>query len=659
MRRFTPVFLLLLLFIAVAVPCAAASPPLVLQSASSFYPLSGHVDILEDKQGTLTIDQVSAPGMVSRFRSDKGDVPSFGMSKSVYWLRFTISPGTAVEHLWLLELAAPHLYYIDLYAPRPEGGFERMQAGSMRPMRVRVFPHINPVFPLDVNGAARTFYLRADAHIFAYFPLTLQTTEAFAELNHQRDIFSGCFFGGILVICLYHFFLYLSLRDKTYLYYVFEIFCVMLFELATKGFLLETVAAAHPELNRYTYLTGVFASFAGLLFARNFLATIRNAPVIDFMLRLFMPITLMVIPLALMVSPATGRGVLAVVAVCNTVIALAGGVVIFRRGYHPAGYYLAARIFRIIGLWIYAAAVFKLLPWNFETLYGIQIGTVLEVGLLAFALADRINVMRQDKEIAEAAALTAARESEQKAIELAEEMTIELREALAGEQRALERQNRFLAMLSHEYRTPLAIVRANLDLMELQEPETGDNRGPRLATMKHAVGRLVELMEISLQKERLNGFRSAVALEQLELVSFLDSIVDSAEGLWPERTFVFQPDISTAMIMAESATLKTALFNLLDNACKYSPPDQPVEIECRIDGNVIVVVIRDRGKGILPGEGQKIFEKYYRGSGSSDTSGSGVGLWLVRQIIQQLGGSIVLEGAAKGGTAAVVRLPLV
>ncbi len=632
-------------------PSASASSPLTLQAGKSSYPLAGHLDVLKDPTGTLTIDQVSAPGMDSRFKSDKGDVPSFGMSKSVYWLRFTISPGTSPEQLWLLELAAPHLYYVDLYAPLPGGGFERMQAGSMRPMTVRAFPHINPVFPLDFSGAARTFYLRADAHIFAYFPLTLRTPEAFAALNHQRDIFSGCFFGGLLVICLYHFFLYLSLRDKTYLYYVFEIFCVMLFELATKGFLLETVAAGHPELNRYTYLTGVFASFAGLLFARNFLATVRNAPVVDFMLRLFMPITLMVIPVALLVSPAAGRGILAVIAVCNTIIALAGGVVIFRRGYHPAGYYLAARIFRIIGLWIYAAAVFKLLPWNFETLYGIQIGTVLEIGLLAFALADRINVMRQDKEIAEAAALTAARESEQKAIELAEEMTIELREAL-------ERQNRFLAMLSHEYRTPLAIVRANLDLMELQEPETGDTRGPRVTTMKHAVGRLVELMEISLQKERLNGFRSAVALEQLELVSFLDSIVDSAEGLWPERTFVFHPDISAAMIMAEAATLKTALFNLLDNACKYSPPDQPVEIECRIDGNVTVVVIRDRGTGILPGEGQKVFEKYYRGSGSSDTSGSGVGLWLVRQIIQQLGGSIVLEEAANGGTAAVVRLPL-
>jgi len=73
---------------------------------------------------------------------------------------------------------------------------------------------------------------------------------------------------------------------------------------------------------------------------------------------------------------------------------------------------------------------------------------------------------------------------------------------------------------------------------------------------------------------------------------------------------------------------------------------------------VATIVIQDRGKGINPGEADKVFKKYYRGASSSDTSGAGVGLWLVRQIVEQLGGSVSLERCDGGGTAATVCLSL-
>ncbi len=596
--------------------------------------------------------------MAARFMSDMGDVPSFGFTKSVYWLRFTIAKNAGADRLWLLELTAPHLYYLDFYAPSRRGGFEHMQSGSMRPMSIRKFPHRNPVFPLGIDETGQTFYLRADARIFTFFPLTLWSAEAFAALNHQRDIFHGCFFGAILLMCVYHIFLFISLRDRNYLYYVFDIFFLALFEFVTKGFFIETFAVKCPSINQYSYVIGALAIFAGLLFARNFLSTGRNTPSIDRIMRILMSSALLTIPAALVMSPAAARGALAVVALCGSFTLLFAGVACHRAGYHPARYFLGARIFRSIGVLIYVLAVFRVLPWNFPTLYGMQIGVMLEVVLLSFALADRINVMRREKEAAEAESVRTAKESEQKAVELAEEMTVELREALAGEQRALERQNRFMAMLSHEYRTPLAIIRANLDLMELKEAESGDSHAPRLTTMKHAVGRLVEVMEVSLQKERLNGFRSPAAMERIELIPFLDAIIDSAEGLWPERFFVFQPEVAEAAIMGEFGPLKTALFNLLDNACKYSPTDEPVTIECRVDKGVATIVIQDRGKGINPGEADNVFKKYFRGASSSDTSGAGVGLWLVRQIVEQLGGSVSLERCDGGGTAATVCLCL-
>jgi K+-sensing histidine kinase KdpD len=135
------------------------------------------------------------------------------------------------------------------------------------------------------------------------------------------------------------------------------------------------------------------------------------------------------------------------------------------------------------------------------------------------------------------------------------------------------------------------------------------------------------------------------------------SEVEEVRALWPKRTFHFAISLTDHAIEAEQHYLTTALFNLFDNAQKYSLPDSPIEIDCHGEGKEVVIRIRNQSDGILTNETEELFKKYQRGSNSSDTNGSGLGLWLVREIIQRHHGAVTFE---KSGDHVVVtvRLPL-
>lgn len=233
-----------------------------------------------------------------------------------------------------------------------------------------------------------------------------------------------------------------------------------------------------------------------------------------------------------------------------------------------------------------------------------------------------------------------------------------LEQSLAAEQNARTEQGRFIAMLSHEYRTPLAIIRGNLDLIELTESRKTGGYNSELGKMKRAVNRLVELMDISLARSRITDYHRSVVPHTIQAAPFMDSLLEYTRNLHTEYEYIYaeEPD-SSITFNGEAEYLKTALLNLLDNATKYSIPDTPITISCRVESGELVICVHNHGFGLTPAEEEWLFEKYRRGRGSRNTSGAGLGLWLVRDIITQHGGSITLKGV-KSEVIATVRLPL-
>ncbi|NVN90480.1 MAG: CHASE2 domain-containing protein [Desulfuromonadales bacterium] len=230
--------------------------------------------------------------------------------------------------------------------------------------------------------------------------------------------------------------------------------------------------------------------------------------------------------------------------------------------------------------------------------------------------------------------------------------------ALMTEREALDNQVRFVEMLSHEYRTPLAIIRANLDILEMKDGVAGGAHSTNFSKMKRAMSRLVEIMDISLERRRLDDHCIKMERERIHLGPFLRSLMDESRELWAERNLVLDlDDHDNHSIDGDRSLFKTAILNLIDNAIKYSSDHEPVRVELRCSEREALIQVRNRGRVISGDDLERVFDKYFRGATSSNTRGAGLGLYLVRRIIDQLGGTVTLESDNCGNTVASVRLP--
>jgi len=131
--------------------------------------------------------------------------------------------------------------------------------------------------------------------------------------------------------------------------------------------------------------------------------------------------------------------------------------------------------------------------------------------------------------------------------------------------------------------------------------------------------------------------------------------------MWPERQFTIDSQLSDEVLYGEMPLLNTALFNVLDNAQKYSLADTKVEVTGRRQDDVVVITVRNRTAGLSIVESESLFDKYRRGGSAHNTSGAGIGLWLVRQIIEQHQGRVQLittQKDSKDTVTVTITLPV-
>ncbi|MYN44924.1 hypothetical protein GTP23_07560 [Pseudoduganella sp. FT93W] len=231
--------------------------------------------------------------------------------------------------------------------------------------------------------------------------------------------------------------------------------------------------------------------------------------------------------------------------------------------------------------------------------------------------------------------------------------------SLDARQDALETQSRFVEMFSQEYRTPLAIIRTNLDILHNKLRGASTSTQPNLEKMQRAVGRLVEVAETAVSSDPREDGKIGPIREPLNITELLRSIASEAAKFWgekyPQITLDSAADYS---VNGDRTLLKTALLNLLDNAIKYGPAGGQVHVRLSAQGDSLRILISDQGPGIPEHELDLVYGKYYRGSRTRLVSGSGMGLYLVLRIISQHAGGVGLANRPEGGTAVTITLPL-
>ena len=633
----------LALLISVLFPLQAKAATPVILDRLPRVELSGHIDRYDDHTEKLTLADILDPKNAIGFTHLKGNLND-GYSHKAVWLRFTLSRTSRFPAEAWLRLYPPYLDHVTVYIqrgvdPSRASSYRQILLGDHIPVADRPVPDPDFFAPLSLPlETPVTIYVRVQAISSLNFGASVHTPTDMIRQTNTSILFQGGYLAIVILISLLNFIYFLRIKDRLFLYFALYALAVSINYFSISGIL--SLILPGPAHLISDYLADI-GKGGGILLVSIFLIRLFASELTPFArryLKLMVVIgalTILADPLGFYIemAPVTSVGMLFLFFVVSWLSYKAvknnkaGGIFFFVAfGVSNLGYFI--HFLQLLGL----------VPLGWWNINNIQYASLLNIVLMTFALAERLRETEKRE-------MDALRESEHRSVELATERV------------ATERQQRFLTMVSHEYRTPLAIIRSSLDIMELQMSDQYPENRSELDKMKRAVHRLVEVMDVSLEKSRLSDSREKEGAVRTLVAPFMASEVEEVRALWPKRTFIFAISLTDHAIEAEQHYLTTALFNLLDNAQKYSLPDSPIEIDCHGEGKEVVIRIRNQSDGILTNETEELFKKYQRGSNSSDTNGSGLGLWLVREIIQRHHGSVMLE---KSGDHVVVtvRLPL-
>jgi signal transduction histidine kinase len=235
-----------------------------------------------------------------------------------------------------------------------------------------------------------------------------------------------------------------------------------------------------------------------------------------------------------------------------------------------------------------------------------------------------------------------------------------LQEKLAEEQRLTLLQRNFLSMASHEFRTPLAIIDGNTQrLISMRDRLSAEELAGRARKIRSMVRRMTQLIDNLIGSARLidGPIELYYHPRQVDLNALVRECCHLQQELTPEAQILDLAEVQQLVVYGDPILLGQLFSNLLSNAVKYSPDGGLIRVTPRQEGTQIVVAIEDGGIGIPETDRERVFERYYRCSNTSGIVGSGVGLYLVRAIVDLHQGSISLDSREGMGSRFTVRLP--
>ena len=383
-------------------PDTGLSPlvPLTIATGRYYARAGKHLSYLIDPDGRLEFGQVMDRRARLPFRRNRSEYASFGFMEGAVWLELRVRANATSKRRYLLELQNSLLRHVDFYLLKDGRIAQQFRGGLHAPPSLRPIEHRYYIYPLDLEpGEVGTVYFRVSSTETLNVPIFLWDEVEFYRKDTPRNFAYGLFFGLILVMAVYNLFIFLSVRDRSYLYYV-----VYMLLLGGLFALIHGYAYLffHSLLVRVEHWIGPFcalaSSLAALAFARRFLLLKDSIPkgyAIVTALMVAHGAAAAALPLLPSYYPGLlGNGIPLLATLAIPVLA----VMRVRQGFKPARYFLLAWMFIIAGAVTYILQNFGLLLSNFFTNNALLFGAALEALLLSFALGYRINELTRAEE---------------------------------------------------------------------------------------------------------------------------------------------------------------------------------------------------------------------------------------------------------------------
>lgn len=666
------VFLLwaLSLSVALAGPVRAQAPG---DTTDTPVDLSAGAVYLYDPAGDFDIATVRRLARAD-FGAARGFGKTLGLSarNSATWVRLDV-PRQVAGGEWWLSVGPATVTSVALYAADGSGRPTMRELGASTPFADRPVRFRLPVFPLRLETApnGRTLYLRVSGQSTTHeVEPVMWRPAAFVAMAERDYALWGAYFGILMLLITFTLFFWLEFRSAAYLRYSLYLGAFFAVLWLLEGFGAQWLLPGSPETA--IYLTRAIALVAmgyTLWFSLKLLELERRFPLLH--------------RIAAALALTQAGGALAILFVSDGVVlrvalvaALAWQPVFFvllryqwhrRPDLRPV---IIAFAPQMAGLAIAVLRHVGAVPAGFWSSHALEATGIVHMVVLSLALMRRVRD-------SERRALLLARESEERLDRKVGERTSELADAnrrlmseiierraaqtelassLKSERKMLDAQRDFVAMVSHEFRTPLAVIKAVAQRLRSHSALQDDDLQNRLGRVDRATTRMTAMMETYLADDRMRAPERERRTTRFPAAALVSAAVEHHGGGTDSRIGLDLAD-DVPDIDGDLGLLTVALANLIDNALKYSIAPAPVLVTTTGEAGMVYFRVTDGGTGVTEAERERIFQRYVRGSASSGRGGAGLGLHLAQEIARLHGGDIAVEQTNPAGSTFALTVP--
>lgn len=677
-----------------------------------------NLDIYEDKDSKLDFKTILN---VKDFKASEVDVPNEGLSNSSYWLKFSIHNTTRKPNLYL-ELAYPLIHACELYTSK-DGKTSLRVYTENDDFETRDIAHQNLVFPVTIKqGTTASFYLKISGFNQVVLPLMIRDEPNFFQSSLVGETINGIFSGIIIVMILYNLFIFFSTKDRSYLFYVLYILCIGLAQTTLTGYAYKYLWPGAPHFNSqaailFSALSGIFAVF----FIKHFLSIREKWPKGELLLNIIIVLYTIGALLNLLGFESLSYRAMDISGAYGTIATILVAVRLSRANYRPAKFFLIAWSMFLIGLILFVLRNINILPYNLLTSYTMQTGSILEVILLSFALADKINILKKEREASQEEALRVSKENEkiireqnvslenkvnERTVELSnknEKLNEALTQLKDAQTQLIESEKmvslgQLTAGIAHEINNPINFVSSNVrplrrdieDVMAVltaYESVAEETSIESIGRGFEEVNRLKEELDINYIKDELdtllNGMedgakRTVEIVKGLKIFSRIDeadlNLVNINEGM-DSTLVILNYQLGSEIRLVKNlgslpsvecypGKINQVFMNILTNAI-YALKQHPKEnwtptiwVTTKLkDDKNVSISIKDNGIGIPTELKTKIFDPFFTTKQVGE--GTGLGLSIVFKIIEVHDGTIDVISEEGEGTEFIITLPII
>ena len=526
----------LLLYLCMLASFATAGE-LRLQSQRSQYALGPSLHYLQDTSGTLTIEQLRhpPPGKPFDWKPLSAEVPNFGYSLSTYWFVTDVDHTEVLPEAWVLEVAYPLLDKVNVYFERDGKIFRYFHTGDYEPFANRPVDHRYFLFPLMLDKPGKTrIWMQVASTGTIQLPATLWRTSTFIEQDQRHSMLQAIYIGMMAVMLLYNLFIMFSIRERSYAFYVAYVLVFTTTLMTLHGFTYQFIwpnSVWWQDKSMAFLVAGSVLCVA--LFTEHFLTLRQHRPRLSKILAVLAAITGAVMLLSLFLPYSVMIRVAVLMALIIASFSFIAGLMVAVKGERSGWFFVAAWGSFLIGIALLTLNKYGVLPRTWLTEYSIQLGSIFEVIVLSYALADRINSEKRARFQAQQRALNEAQQRQQ-----AESRMVyhSLHDRLTGipNQVALQVAGTNLLADSSARGRSAAVMLVYLQNFQEINNTLGHQIGDGLLQIVvQRLQRLAALMPGALAIERGERGRSTFHCANVEGVSYaLIAEIDSAESIF-------------------------------------------------------------------------------------------------------------------------------